>query len=148
MRQLRGTNEIEVRVNLPHEQRKDVYHLEEYVVQTPTGTDVPLMDVMQVEEGQAFTTINRRDGRRVVTVSMDAEPSIAVLQILASLQQDVLPELRSEFSGLTWSFEGSQAEMRESTRALLGGGGTWWWECRSFTLSWPSPSAATCSPSS
>lgn len=120
MRQLRGTNEIEVRVKLPRAQRKDIYHLEDFVVQTPEGTDVPLLDVVRVEEGQAFTTINRRDGRRVVSVSMDAEPSSAVTRVLESIRQDVLPELQSEFPGLTWSFEGSQAEMRESTQALWG----------------------------
>jgi len=121
MRQLRGTNEVEVRVKLPYEQRKDLYHLEDFVVRTPDGMEVPLRDVVRVEEGQAFTSINRRDGRRVVTVSMDAEPSNAVSRVLESLQQDVLPQLRSEFPGLTWSFEGSQAEMRESTQVLWGG---------------------------
>lgn len=67
MRQLRGTNEIEVRVKLPRDQRKDIHNLEELVIQTPDGTEVPLMDVVRVEEGEAFTTINRRDGRRVVS---------------------------------------------------------------------------------
>ncbi|MFH5831588.1 efflux RND transporter permease subunit [Halalkalibaculum sp. DA3122] len=121
MRQLRGTNEIEVRVKLPKQQREDIYHLEDLVIKTPAGTDVPLMDVVEVEEGQAFTTINRRDGRRVVSVSMDAEPANAVSRVLASIQSEVLPQLRQDFPGITWSFEGSQAEMRESTQALWGG---------------------------
>lgn len=121
MRQLRGTNEIEVRVKLPEEERKDLYHLEDLVIRTPNGTTVPLMDVVEVNEGEAFTSINRRDGRRVVSVGMDAEPANAVTQVLESIQMDVLPELREEFPGITWSFEGSQAEMRESTQALWGG---------------------------
>ncbi len=121
MRQLRGTNEIEVRVKLPREQRKDLYHLEDMVIQTPDGTEVPLMDVVEIQEGEAFTSINRRDGRRVVTVGMDAEPANAVTRVLESIQQDVLPQLRSDFPGITWSFEGSQAEMRESTQVLWGG---------------------------
>jgi len=121
MRQLRGTNEIEVRVKLPRRQRKDLYHLDDFVVQTPDGMEVPLMDVVKVEKGEAFTTINRRDGRRVVTVSMDAQPASAVTRVLESIRTDVLPQLRSDFPGLTWSFEGSQAEMRESTQALWGG---------------------------
>lgn len=121
MRQLRGTNEIEVRVKLPYEQRKDIYHLEDLVIQTPEGVDVPLMDVVKVEQGEAFTSINRRDGRRVVSVGMDAEPANAVTRVLESIQSDVLPQLRADFPGITWSFEGSQAEMRESTKALWGG---------------------------
>jgi multidrug efflux pump subunit AcrB len=121
MRQLRGTNEIEVRVKLPYPQRKDMHHLENFVIQTPNGTDVPLMDVVELQRGQAFTSINRRDGRRVVNVSMDAEPANAVGRVLEDLQAQVLPELREDFPGITWSFEGSQAEMRESTQALWGG---------------------------
>jgi len=121
MRQLRGTNEIEVRVKLPYEQRKDIHHLENFVIQTPNGTEVPLMDVVEVKQGEAFTSINRRDGRRVVSVSMDAEPSDAVGRVLESLKAEVLPSLRDDFPGITWSFEGSQAEMRESTQALWGG---------------------------
>jgi len=120
-RQLRGTNEIEVRVKLPREQRKDIYHLEDFVLQTPAGTEVPLLDVVQIQEGEAFTSINRRDGRRVVTVSMDADPPSAVGRVIEALRADVLPELRSQFPGMTWSFEGSQADMRESTQALWGG---------------------------
>ncbi|WP_372639210.1 efflux RND transporter permease subunit, partial [Fodinibius sp.] len=121
MRQLRGTNEIEVRVKLPRQQRKDMHHLQDLVIQTPGGTEVPLMDVVSVQESEAFTSINRRDGRRVVTVGMDAEPANAVTRVLASIQEEVLPELRNDFPGITWSFEGSQAEMRESTQALWGG---------------------------
>jgi multidrug efflux pump subunit AcrB len=121
MRQLRGTNEIEVRVKLPKEQRKDIHHLEDFVIQAPNGTEVPLMDVVELKEGEAFTSINRRDGRRVITVSMDVEPKNAITRVLESLQKEVLPQLRADYPGITWSFEGSQAEMRESTQMLYGG---------------------------
>ncbi|NBC25276.1 MAG: AcrB/AcrD/AcrF family protein [Bacteroidetes bacterium] len=121
MRQLRGTNEIEVYVKLPEEERQDLYHLEDLIIQTSGGTDVPLMDVVSIEEGQAFTSINRRDGRRVVSVGMDAEPSNAVSRVLESMQADVLPQLQNDFPGITWTFEGSQADMRESTQTLWGG---------------------------
>ena len=33
----------------------------------------------------------------------------------------MLPRLRSDFPGITWTFEGNQAEMRESTSVLWGG---------------------------
>jgi len=121
MRQLRGTNEIEVRVKLPKEQRKDIHHLEDFVIQTPDGTEVPLMEVVKLKEGEAFTSINRRDGRRVITVGMDVEPKNATTRVLGSIKNEVLPQLRADYPGITWSFEGSQAEMRESTEALYGG---------------------------
>lgn len=121
MRQLRGINEIEVRVKLPRKERQDIYNLEEFIIRAPDGTEVPLLDVATVTEGEAFTSINRRNGRRVITVGMDVEPASAVTRVLESIQKDVLPGLRADYPGITWSFEGSQAEMRESTQALWGG---------------------------
>jgi multidrug efflux pump subunit AcrB len=121
MRQLRSTNEIEVRVKLPLEERRDIDNLENFLVRTPAGVEVPLLDVVEVQQREAFTSINRRDGRRVVNVGMDVEPSNAVSQVLTSVQNEVLPQLRADFPGLTWSFEGSQADMRESTDSLWSG---------------------------
>ncbi len=121
MRRLRGTNEIEVRVKLPEEQREHLSYLEDFIVRTPDGGEVPLLDVARVERGEAFTTINRRDGRRVVTVGMDVEPKRAVGRVLESINTEVLPQLRADFPGITWTFQGSQADMRESTEALWGG---------------------------
>jgi len=123
MRQLRGTNEIEVRVKLPKSEREDLYNLESFLIQTPSGVQVPLLDVVELQETEAFTNINRRDARRVVTVGMDVEPANAVSRVLESINEEVLPQMRADYPGLTWSFQGSQAEMRESTKALYGGFG-------------------------
>nr|WP_255785397.1 efflux RND transporter permease subunit [Membranihabitans maritimus] len=120
MRQLRGTNEVEIRVKLPLEERKDIRNLEDFIIRTADSVEVPLMDVVEVEEKEAFTSINRRDGRRVVNVGMDVEPSNAVTRVLESINTTVLPQLRSDYPGLTWTYEGSQADMRESTNSLYG----------------------------
>jgi multidrug efflux pump subunit AcrB len=123
LRLLRGTNEIEVRVKLPESERKRLHNLEDLVIRTPSGAEVPLFDVAEVRQGEAFTSIHRRDGRRVVTVSMDVEPKRATGQVIEALQADVLPQLRRDHPGLTWTFEGSDAEMREATASLWGGFG-------------------------
>ena len=123
LRYLRGTNEVEVRVKLPSDERKDLQNLEDLVIRTPSGTEVPLMEVVRVKPGEAFTRILRRDGRRVVNVSMDIEPKRAITQVITALNTDVLPQLRADYPGITWSFEGSEADMRESTSALWSGFG-------------------------
>jgi multidrug efflux pump subunit AcrB len=121
LRHLRGTNEIEVRVKLPENERKDMRYLDDFVVRTPDGVEVPLMAVVQVNEGEAFRSIERRDGRRVITVNAKIEPKNAANSVLRVVQQELLPQLRTDYPGITWSFEGSQAEMRESTATLWGG---------------------------
>ncbi len=121
LRLMRGTDEVEVRVKLPEAEREDVHALEDLVIRTPAGTEVPLLDVVEIDRGEAFSTINRRDGRRVVSVSMDVEPKRAVGQVIEAFQEEELPRLRGDFPGLTWTFEGSDAEMREATRSLWTG---------------------------
>jgi len=121
LRMLRGTNEVEVRVKLPEAERKDLFHLEDFVLQTPSGVEVPLLEVIAINTTEAFVTINRRDGRRIVNVSMDVEPKRAVTQVIQELDTVELPALRAQYPGLTWSFEGSDAEMREATSTLWVG---------------------------
>ncbi len=123
LRLLRGTNEIEVRVKLPEEERKDLYNLEELVIRTPEGTEVPLLDVAEVRRSEGFARIDRRDGRRIVSVSMDVEPDRATGQVIAAIDEDVLPRLARDYPGLTWTFEGNNAEMRTAMRSLWGGFG-------------------------
>ena len=123
LRLLRGTNEVEVRVKLPEDQRQSMYNLENLVLRSPEGVEVPLLEVVEVHEGEAFSTISRRDGRRVVEVSMDVEPKRAVGQVIAALREVELPALREQYPGLTWSFEGSDADLREATATLWGGFG-------------------------
>lgn len=121
IRMLRGTNEVEVRVKLPKEERRNLHALQDLIIRTPSGAEVPLLDVVEIRQGEAFSSINRRDGRRVVNVSMDVEPKRAVTQVIEAMQSQELPALRADYPGLTWSFEGSDAEMREATETLWVG---------------------------
>jgi len=57
----------------------------------------------------------------VVSVGMDVEPKRAVGQIIQAINNTEMPQLQADFPGLTYSFEGSQSDMRESTQALKGG---------------------------
>ncbi len=120
LRLLRGTNENEVRVKLPEEQREDIHHLEDLIVRTPSGAEVPLLDVADVKKDVAFTAINRRDGRRSISVSMDIEPKRAINQVVDALENRELPLLRDDFPGVTWTFEGSNAERRNAMSSMWG----------------------------
>src|SRR5210317_2110604 len=121
LRQQRGRNEITVRVRLPEGQRNTEHSIENLMIRTPAGTFVPLFEVASVTRGRAFTSINRRDARRTVTVSADVEPISETGQIQATLNSDILPELVRDFPGLTYGYQGRQANMKESTGGLMTG---------------------------
>ncbi len=121
IRQQRGRNEIKIMVRLPEAERDTEFSLEEMIVRTPNGTEVPLREVVSVKRGRAYTTITRRDGRRVITVSADVTPRDQTPQITEAMTTDILPQLMRKYNGLTYSFEGRQADQRESIGGLLNG---------------------------
>lgn len=121
LRQQRGRNEVKVMVRLPKEERVSEYNLEQMILRTPSGKEVPLKEAVTLKRGRAYTTIDRRNGRRVVTVTADVRPRSETDQVLQSLKADTLPVLQKKFSGLTYSFEGRQADRRESMHSLTVG---------------------------
>ncbi len=116
--QLRGRNEIKIMVRGPENERKAEYYLDEMLITTPAGVQVPLKDIADIKRGKAFTTITRRDGRRVVSVSCDVTPPSQSDMILDDLKRETLPQLKEKYNGLNYSFEGKQADRRESMAAL------------------------------
>ena len=121
LRQQRGRNEIKVKVRLPKEERAFEHNLDEMILRTPTGTEIPLREAVSLKHGRAYTTIDRRNGRRVVTVSADVKPRSQTDQVLESLKAETLPTLQQKYPGLTVGFEGRQADRRESMRGLMLG---------------------------
>jgi multidrug efflux pump subunit AcrB len=121
LRQQRGRNEVKVKVRLPESERESEYDIETLMVRAPTGRYVPLRDIAEVERGRAYTSIQRRNGRRAVTVSANVNPDSETNRVLASLTSEVLPALAREHPGLAWGFEGRQADMRESLGSLQSG---------------------------
>ncbi len=121
LRQQRGRNEVKVMVRLPKSERVSEYNLEEMILRTPDGNEIPLRNAVSVERGRAYTNIDRRDGRRVVTVTADTRPRSRAGRILESLKSDILPELQAKYNGLAFSFEGRHADMQESMQSLVKG---------------------------
>jgi multidrug efflux pump subunit AcrB len=121
LRQQRGRNEIKVMVRLPENERISENTLEEMMLRSPAGREVPLREVVSMNRGRAYTVINRRDGRRVVTVSADVDPPSQAGQVLEALKADTLPGLVQHFNGLNYGFEGRLADTAESIRSLVTG---------------------------
>jgi multidrug efflux pump subunit AcrB len=121
MRQQRGRNEVTVSVRLPGNERDSEYHIEEFLLKSLDGTEVPLRDVVKMQKGHAYTQIDRRSGRRVITVSADVTPRRDTDKIVKALNTDILPRLKDRYPSLNYGFEGHQADRAESMRSLFNG---------------------------
>lgn len=121
IRQQRGRNEVKIMIRLPEAERETEFSLESMIIRTASGIEVPLREVVQMERGRAYTTISRRNGRRTVTVSGNVTPKNKADLVLADMTTDILPALQNKYPGLLFSFEGKQADQRESVQGLIKG---------------------------
>ena len=121
LRQQRGRNEVKVMVRLPEDERASEYNLEELMLRTPAGREIPLREAVTMKRGRAYTEIDRRDGRRVITVTADINPPSEASRILDTLKAETLPELKQKYAGLNYGFEGRQADLSDSMKSLFTG---------------------------
>ena len=118
LRQQRGRNEIKIMVRLPEADRSTEQMIGDLMIRTPAGTFVPLREVATYERGRAYTAIDRVKGRRVVQVSADVTPRSQAGEVLTDLEANILPDFLNRYPGLSYSFEGHQADMTESISSL------------------------------
>ncbi|MGC1481346.1 MAG: efflux RND transporter permease subunit, partial [Chthoniobacterales bacterium] len=121
LRQQRGRNEVKVLVRRPLAERMSEYDLDTLLISTPSGRFVPLAEVAEIDRGRSYQSINRREGRRTTTVSADVDPIGETSLVMTSLNESILSQLARDFPGLTYGYEGRQADQRDSMRALNSG---------------------------
>ncbi|MEM6674905.1 MAG: efflux RND transporter permease subunit [Planctomycetota bacterium] len=119
LRQQRGRNEVKVLVRLPREERERLSTVENLVLRTPDGGEMPLSVAATLEEGRSYTTIDRVDGRRVVSVTGEVDTSVTDAEsVLTAIADAELGEILDRYEGVAYSLEGEQESQRESMVAL------------------------------
>jgi multidrug efflux pump subunit AcrB len=118
LRQQRGRNEVKVKVRLPKAERIRMNSFENFILRTADGGEVMLSDVVNTKVGHSYTTINRRDGMRTLTVKADVRPKSKAGEVMAKLDAEYFPQLISRFPGLSYSYEGRTADSRESFQSM------------------------------
>ncbi|MEE2637151.1 MAG: efflux RND transporter permease subunit [Acidobacteriota bacterium] len=118
----RGRDDIRVMVRYPEDERRSLGNLEGMRIRVPGGGEVPFRDVALVESGRGFSSIRRVDRNRAVSVTAAIDSSVTTSgAVTAALQQTILPDVLPAFAGVTYSFEGIQAEQADSVGGLVRG---------------------------
>ena len=118
----RGKDDVRVMVRFPEAERKSIGSLEDMYIRTPDGNQVPFYSVAKFEIKRGYSTINRIDGRRTVSVSADVDRGVvAPEEILASVQTSVFPSLTEKYPDVDILLGGEQMERFSSMNALLIG---------------------------
>ena len=119
LRVQRGREEMRVYVRLPEEERNSPADIEDYLVRTPQGGEVPLGQVAHVGLARSPTTIHRLDERRVITVTASVDNAVVTGQAVNSnLERNLLVRLGEDHAGFTYAYGGEQRQQREVNAAL------------------------------
>lgn len=122
LRMQRGRSEVKVMVRLPEDERRSLADLEDMILRTPRGGEIPLLQAASVSHTRAHTEIKRVNGQRVLTITANIVPELTnVNKVRADMEADVLPALVATHPGLTFSYGGRQQEEIDAMQALLKG---------------------------
>ncbi len=111
-----GKDEYDVTVRLNKEQRNEISTLDNLYITNTKGQKIPISSVGKVEFSGGIGAINRKDLKRVVTVSANAEGRLGndvLKDVQAKLKDFKMPE------GYALTYTGEQ-EDQEETSAFLG----------------------------
>jgi len=109
-----GFDDVEVRLTLPKAERDTVSGLSSIDIVLPNGRTEPINTLASITSKRGFESIRHSNSKLAVTVTGNVDPALNnTNSIRASLEESLLPSLESEY-GVTFSFEGRQADQSET----------------------------------
>ncbi len=112
LRVQRGRDEVRVYVRLPESERSHISDLFDYRIQASSGEFIPLSQVANVTETLSPSTINRRNGRRLITITADVDNAIiSGQQANGVLTETILPKIEEAVPDVRFEFGGEAREM-------------------------------------
>ena len=122
LRVQRGREEVPVYARLPEEERNAVADVENYLLRTPAGAEVPLARAAELVAVRAPSVVARRDGQRIVTVTADVDTAvISGGRANEILVESILADLADGDPELSYRLGGEQQEQLEALDSLYRG---------------------------
>ncbi len=91
----RGSDDVRVMVRYPEDERQSLGNLEELLIRTPSGAEVPFLSVADFSLGSSYSSINRQDGRRIITVRADIDRTVVKPE---EIRREVIAKYRDQWA--------------------------------------------------
>lgn len=117
----RGRDDIRVLVRFPQNERTALDNLNEMLIQTPAGNQVPLAHVAELTPGKGPSKITRIDLFRVINVTADIEKDKVNMTTLQADLSKYIDELILQYPGMDYTLEGESKEQRKSFGSMQSG---------------------------
>jgi len=110
----RGKDELKVMVRYPLEDRRSISDLENMMIRTPGGDEVPFGSVADVFFGSSYSSITRLNRERTITVSADIDPEVVEPgEVIKEISDEFIPGLLARHAGVSYGLEGASQEEQE-----------------------------------
>ncbi|MDP5147135.1 efflux RND transporter permease subunit [Shewanella sp. ULN5] len=125
---IRNGEEIKVMLRYPEEQRNSIALVQDVLIKTSLGAELPLSEVAEISVVQGVNSIRRENGNRTINVwaSVDADQA-EPFKLAKDIRDNFMPELlakyprvRSEVSGsIQEQLDSADTQMRDFIISLL-----------------------------
>ena len=125
---IRNGEEIKVMLRYPEEQRNSIALVQDVLIKTSQGAELPLSEVAEISVVQGVNSIRRENGNRTINVwaSVDADQA-EPFKLAKDIRDNFMPELlakyprvRSEVSGsIQEQLDSADTQMRDFIISLL-----------------------------
>ncbi|MCP3874058.1 MAG: efflux RND transporter permease subunit [Desulfobacteraceae bacterium] len=118
----RGKHDIKVMVRYSKKERESEASIDELRIRTKDGREIPLNQVADIEVERGYSSIQRVDRRRTITVISDINENIANAQnIVKNLKEEFLETMVTRFPGVTYDLEGQAKRTKDMMDSLKVG---------------------------
>ncbi|MDQ5767458.1 efflux RND transporter permease subunit [Thiothrix subterranea] len=117
----RDQSEVKVMVRYPKEERYSLSDLQNLLIRSADGAEIPLSEVADITLGQGAPKISRVNRQRVIDITADVDKGrINIPKVVADLKA-WMPEALADYPSVSYDMEGEQKEQKESMGSLMMG---------------------------
>lgn len=122
MRVQRGRHEVELRVRYPEAQRGSLASFDDIRVRAQDGAERPLTELASVDVARSYSTINRIDQMRSITITANVDEGVAnAFEITQDFRKTFMVDLQEQFPRLRILWDGQQKQTQESMDSMIYG---------------------------
>ena len=116
----RGQDEIKVWVRYDRENRESINDLDDMRIITQDGNRVPFGEIADYTIRRGTESIAHLEGLREIQVNADlGDPNASATDILADIDENILPDILSKYPSVSVSYEGQNREAEKLTNSAI-----------------------------
>ena len=116
---LRGIDEVKIWVRYTEEDRNSVEKLGDMRIRLSGGREYPLREIADFSIQRGVMAVNHIDAQRVVKVEADiTSKKDSVPDIIADIEEDILPGIKKQYPDIRFMFEGQSRENLKTMKSV------------------------------